>query len=362
MHNSATVRNKNFLKKTVCAFFLGLLVTSSAWAEDVGPTKVFQGDITKLTIEELMNIEVLRGNVLGTHTHLAGEWMIGYKQMFMKMDGNRDGTNRKSTSEVLTDFMVAPLDMTMQMHMLDVMYAPTDNLTLMAMLPYVRLSMDHVTRTGARFTTRSEGVGDFQMNAHYTLYGDARESGHRLLINAGLSFPTGSIDEKDDTPSGRNQKLPYPMQLGSGTFDLLPGLTYLGESENWAWMGQVMGTIRLGENDNHYTLGNRLGLNSWVSRKITDWLALSVRMDGDFWGNIDGADPDLIPSMVPTADPNRRGGKRVDLSFGINLYVPRGVFSGNRVAIEAGFPIFQSLDGPQLEKDFHLRIGWSWTF
>jgi hypothetical protein len=132
------------------------------------------------------------------------------------------------------------------------------------------------------------------------------------------------------------------MQLGSGTVDLLPGLTYLGDSEDWAWMVQALGTIRLGENSNHYTLGNRLGLNGWVARKITDWLSLSVRTDAGFWENIDGADPDLTPAMVPTADPDRRGGKRVDLSFGINLFVPKGVFSGNRV--------------------FHLRIGWNWTF
>ena len=169
MSNFVTMGNGDVLKKAVCAFLLGLLMTSSVWAARGGRTNAVQGDITELSIEELMNMEVLRINVLGTHTHLAGEWMIGYKYMFMKMDGNRDGTDRKSTGEVLADFMVAPLDMTMEMHMLDVMYAPTDDFTLMAMLPYLRLSMDHVTRTGARFTTRAEGFGDFQAKALYTL-------------------------------------------------------------------------------------------------------------------------------------------------------------------------------------------------
>ncbi len=40
--------------------------------------------------------------------------------------------------------------MDMEMHMLGVMYAPSDDVTLMAMVPFVRLDMDHRTRTGAR--------------------------------------------------------------------------------------------------------------------------------------------------------------------------------------------------------------------
>ena len=80
------------------------------------------------------------------------------------------------------------------------------------------------------------------------------------------------------------------------------------------------------------------------------------------WGNIDGADPELNPAVVPTADPNRRGGKRVDFVLGVNVYVPKGRFKGNRVAFEAGIPVYQSLDGPQLENDWRLTAVWNWTF
>ena len=65
--------------------------------------------------------------------------------------------------------MVAPTKMTMEMHMLGVMYAANDDLTFMGMLPYVRLSMDHITRMGVKFTTDSEGIGDVKLSALYRL-------------------------------------------------------------------------------------------------------------------------------------------------------------------------------------------------
>lgn len=61
---------------------------------------------------------------------------------------------------------------------------------------------------------------------------------HCLHFNAGLSLPTGSIDKQDATPMGPNSKLPYPVQLGSGTYDLLPGLTYNGQDRDLSWGAQ----------------------------------------------------------------------------------------------------------------------------
>lgn len=77
-----------------------------------------------------------------------------------------------------------------------------------------------------------------------------------------MSFPTGSIQEKDVTPMsmGQQVRLPYPMQLGSGTYDLLPGLTYIGRAARWQWGLHASGAVRLGENDHDYRLGHHLSL------------------------------------------------------------------------------------------------------
>ena len=98
------------------------------------------------------------------------------------------------------------------------------------------------------------------------------------------------------------------------------------------------------------------------TRKLTRWLSSSVQIAGHIWENIDGADPALNPAMIPTADPDRRGGERVDVLLGTDLYVPNGFFKGFRLAVEGGVPLYQSLDGPQLETDWLLRFGMAWTF
>lgn len=297
--------------------------------------------------------------VMGDHTHGKGEWMASYRYMHMAMDGNRSGTRQVSTASVLAAWPVAPMEMTMEMHMLGVMYAPSDKLTLTAMLPYSIISMDHITRTGVRFTTETSGVNDIQLGGLYEL---GRWDQHAAHLNIGFGLPTGSVDERDRTPAGASSLLPYPMQLGSGTIDLLPGATYLGQSEDWSWGGQLRGTVRLGENEENYTLGDRLGITTWLGRKLSSSVGISGRLNLDSWGNVDGAEVRVNPMMVPTADTNRRGGTRLDLLFGVNLYQPGGALKGHRIAVEGGLPIYQQLEGPQLETDWLMTIGWQFAW
>jgi len=292
--------------------------------------------------------------VMGDHTHGTGEVMLSYRYMYMDMDDNRDGTNTLSDADVLQQFPVTPTRMTMQMHMLGAMYAPSNDLTLMVMAPYIVKEMDHITRRGVRFSTNSEGFGDIKLGALYKVLNRNRQQVH---FNFGVGFPTGSIDKRDRTPAGPDQQLPYPMQIGGGTFSLSPGVTYLGQTDNWSWGAQAMGMLNLGRNSRDYRLGDGANLTVWGARRWNDWLSTSVRLDGRTWGNITGADSELNPNVIPTADPDRRGGTQLDVVFGINFFVPRGAEKGARAAVEFALPIHRSLDGPQLETDWRLIVG-----
>ncbi len=296
--------------------------------------------------------------VMGGHTHSKGTWMFSYRYMRMQMDGMRDGTDDLTDAEVLRDFRVTPVRMTMQMHMFGAMVAPSDDLTLMLMLPWVKKDMDHMTRMGTRFTTRSEGPGDIRLSSLYVL---KRWHQQQVHLNVGISLPTGDIDEKDDTPAMANAPLPYPMQTGSGSWDLLPGLTWIGQSNGWSWGGQLMGTVRLNDNDNDYRLGNRLELSAWASRKVNDIIGASLRFRGLAWGDVDGADPKLKPNVVPTADPNLQGGQRLDILAGLNVYTGSGAFRGHRLALEFGAPVYENLDGPQMSTRWMLTAGWQYV-
>jgi hypothetical protein len=323
-------------------------------------------DLTSLSLQELYNLDVVQINVLGAHTHPKGQAMFGYHYMFMNMEGIRKGDREITPADVFAEgFTVAHTRMQMQMHMMEAMYAPTDRLTLMAMLPYKVMSMQHAMPSGNHFTQHVDGVGDVEVLGSYTVLGDNREGGNRVMLNAGLSLPTGSIEVKDHRmgdPAMRRVKLEYPMQLGSGTYDLLPGLTYLGESHHWSWGAQTIATVRLGRNDNDYRLGNQYRLTTWAAYGITDWLAPYIRFDGRVWENVHGRDTDLNPRASAEANPRIQAGKRVDALFGLTVYAPKGVAKGTRVMVEGGFPVYEHLKGPQLGTDYILSAGVTYAF
>ncbi|MCH8866605.1 MAG: transporter [Proteobacteria bacterium] len=351
-------------RKRLVTVFVSLFLTAGSLLAN--PTAAAQpgasgNALAGLSIEELLDIAVYSREPLGLHhTHPQGEWMFGYSYMFMSMDGNRDGSSRRSPADVLNaGFAVSPTAMIMKMHMLELMYGLREDLTVMVMLPYLSISMDHINGADTRFKTAASGVSDLSVTALYNIYDKRRR---RVHLTAGLMLPTGSIKERGTTPLGPDQKLPYPMQLGSGTFDPVVGITYVATETIWSWGFHLSHTYRLGENSEDYTLGNRKRFDAWLVREWSGQLSSTLRLSGENWGNIDGADPELNPSMVPTADPARRGGKRLDLGIGINFYMPEGVLSGSRVVLELTYPIVESLDGPQLAKEYDLNVGLQWVF
>ncbi len=307
--------------------------------------------------------------VMGEHTHSRGEWMVSYRYMWMDMEGSLLGSSAISDLEVVSPagqgFIVTPTRMTMGMHMLGAMYAPSDTLTLMAMVPSVNLEMDHLTRAGGRFTTSSSGIGDLRLTALWKLFDS---EGTRFHLNLGVSAPTGSIDEADVTPASAPAaaQLPYPMQLGSGTWDAIVGGTWLGQSDRWSWGGQGIATVRTGENDRDYTLGDRFDATAWIARRAgTSW-SWSGRLALADWSDIDGADPRLAGAvasrLVPTVFPDLRGGSRLDFGVGLNFEAQSGVADGLRVALEYLVPVVQDLDGPQLETDVQWVLGVQYAF
>ena len=129
-------------------------------------------------------------------TGQAGQWMVGYQFMYEKLSGNLDGASNISEGGILERFSTSPTDMAMQMHMGMIMFAPTNRLTLMAMLPYVRMSMGELHRDGTRSTERSSGIGDLELRGTYSLYAP-KNLRHRILANFGVGLPTGSINRQD---------------------------------------------------------------------------------------------------------------------------------------------------------------------
>ncbi len=293
------------------------------------------------------------------HQHGADSWMFEYKFMRMTMEGLLDGTDSVSTSEAVAmagayGFMMAPTKMTMDMHMVMGMYGLTDKLSLMLMGNYLAKDMDMQARDGTLSSMDTSGIGDTQIGVMVAL-------SKQWVTSVNVSIPTGSIDKKTDMVMSAMMTLqdvqqPYAMQLGSGTYDLIPSVTYQTRNGHWSWGGQGAYTYRMDENDNDYSLGNRFDVTAWVKRQINGNVMLSGRMNWNKWGNVDGADPALNLMMSPTNDPDAQGGSRLDVLLGIN-----GMFAGGHMlGLELGVPVSQNLDGPQLETDMLVTFAYQY--
>ena len=300
-------------------------------------------------------------SIMGDHVHHKGEFMFSYRYMTMDMRHLRQGTDDATTAEGHENYLVAPLDMTMNMHMLGIMYAPTDKITLMVMANYLENSMNLQMRTGTIFQTSTSGLGDISVNALYSIFNKNRKSLHAQL---GINIPTGSIEEKNVIPvsMGNEVQLPYPMQLGSGSFGANLGLTYLGQSNKFSWGHQLMGMININDNDQNYKFGNRYKLNNWIAGKITDQLSVSIRLEGILVDEIDGESDLLNPMMVTTADTANSGGTYINYGFGLNYLITNGGLKGLRFATEIATPLYQDLNGIQLKQNYNLTFGLQYAF
>ena len=155
---------------------------------------------------------------------------------------------------------------------------------------------------------------------------------------------------------------PTRMQLGSGSFEVLPSVTLSGYYGNWSYGGQLRGIFPLHTNSQKYRHGNAATATAWGARQINDWFSLSGRLFLTHWGNIIGSNPELNPLMSPSHRPDSRGGQRLDIAISSNLIVPTGTFAGQRLAVEFQMPVYQNLTSTQLKTTWRLILGWRYAF
>ena len=318
------------------------------------------------------------------HSHGKGSWMIEFEFMRMDMDGLLRGTDSVSTRDISgalanpapppaalkrpdKPYLMSPTTMTMDMGMLMGMYGFTDKWTGMLMLNYIKNDMDMVMHmymeptpgtympmmdmTGSMDTS---GLGDTEVGTMYTI-------NKNWTAALSLSIPTGSIDEKVDmTMCGVNlagttvcrtnngmpgsMQAPYAMQLGTGTYDFIPAITYKAGAGSWSWGGQAEYRIHTGTNDNEYTWGDRFEIDAWGKYAINKTWGIGARLDYMNADSISGQDPNIMKMMAPTSDPANYGGSRADLSLGITAMT-----GGHTFGFMYGVPILQDVNGIQME-------------
>lgn len=316
----------------------------------------------------------------------TGNFMIGYRYMYSHQAGNmRHGSNVANNQAILlhgcngNDCYVKPTNMNMHMHMLDIMYAPTEWLNLMIMPQYIDMNMTMSPPNGAPLSPdgmgpigsaimhadhphTTGGIGDTGLYAMFKLIEDSNQHLHATL---GLSVPTGDTNIKlRDVMQQQLGFIHYDMQLGSGTWDFKPSITYTNEMNNWSSGVQLSGVKRLeSKNSMGYSLGDEIQSTAWFSRKIVNNLSASIRGVYTWQGAIDGEYSSHIPVKIGPMDyTNNYGGHFLDVGLGLTAVMHGGSFDGNKLSFEWLQPIKSNINGYQLERKGALAASWSMMF
>jgi len=314
------------------------------------------------------------GVMLG-HVHAKGEWMLSYRYMNMAMQGIQQGISAISANHVYVNYLTVPVEMRMHMHMFMGMYGVSNRLTLMAMLNYnsnlMHMQMfggganhahDHGASSAAEHHMNSMGIGDIKL---YGIYAIINQTKHKLMLNTGVSLPTGSITmqgDADGMASYIDKNLPYMMQLGSGTFDVLPGLTYLYHRRTSTFGAQCNANIHLGYNSVGYSLGNELSVSTWYAYRWLSFLSSSIRADFTATESIYGSDATLYYFNEPAANPNNYGGKRASFYIGSAWQPSSGKLQNWQLAAEFGMPVYQYVNGIQSPSKYFINANLNFTF
>ena len=314
--------------------------------------------------------------IMTDHIHGKGEWTITYSYMNMAMKGNCVGQNRIDDNSIFVNYMMAPNTMQMQMHMLMGMYGISDRLTVMTMFTFLSNDMNmnmspdassmnmpgmnSATPAGS-MNSKTSGISDTKL---YALYRVMEKNKQRIIVGLGISLPTGSVTQQGTNLLGTNQRLAYPMQLGTGTYDLLPNLTYIGQLEKFSWGGFAGANIKILSNSESYNWGNEYNVSGWIAYKWLSFASSSLRFEGIQADAISGYDKNVALLMYndPNSNASNYGGQRANIYLGLNFYIYKNALKGVRLLVEYGIPVYQNLNGPQMSLHNILQAGIQYTF
>lgn len=305
-----------------------------------------------------------------------GELMIGAGAMLMRQAGDlRHGRATVDEAELASQACLPaacasrPLRMRMQMQMLDLMLGLTDRLSLMLMPQYVTMQMDEVLVTGAPPSDthvhfgrhETGGLGDTQLHALFKLQDDAQQ---RWIVGLGLSAPTGSTSQSHRRSHQQDAGfMSYDMQLGSGTWDWLPSISYLAQRGPWSGGAQWRATLRPSSGGRQgYALGDAWQASAWLARGLGGGWSASMRASYSVEQAIKGQRSGPHPDASPADSPANHGGRFSELGLGLSVDDLPGFGARSMLGIEAVLPLRSQPRGYQLERGSSLVLSWRQHF
>ncbi|MDF1837676.1 MAG: transporter [Planctomycetota bacterium] len=298
------------------------------------------------------------GVPLAQHVN-TGQFALNLRASQNTFEGLRDSREDLSSADVFArGFAIAPTEGVDRLFEVEAMFGFDERLDLYFVVPYSTHNIDQDLTLGGTSDVESDGLGDIQIGGVFRSYDHGPT---RVSYMAGISLPTGKVNESGEYDGMASTKLPYPLQLGSGTFDLLPGVLIESQRGDMQWGARASGRIHLqSAHDEAWFRSNSGRVDLWVGTEVGEDVRGTLRAQADWWGDLHGADPDLVQLRNPLEDPLRQGGSRVTLFGGLGKDLDKN--GNNHLGIEVGFPVEEWLDGPALSQDWTAVIGWRLRF
>lgn len=312
--------------------------------------------------------------VMISHVHPKKEWMLSYRFSQMNMGAPIQNGTTISKTDVYNQYLMYTPSMQMNMHMLMGMVGITDRWTVMGMLHYMQNSMpmemmtnqDHSSHSHSHgndpssMVMHTSGLGDTKL---YAMYGLIKTDRHQLVFSNGISLPTGNYKVTGITSDMlyEGKRYPYMMQLGSGSWEYLPNITYVYQKSKWATSVQTSAIIRLNDNKLGYRLGNEWNSTAWVGYNWLEQLGSTLRIESSISEQIQGKDTQLYAYNELGANPANYGGTRLFAFIGSSYELDFSFLSGCRIAFEYGIPLYQQLHGLQNKSlnTWHASLNYS---
>lgn len=309
--------------------------------------------------------------LMNEHMHDGGEWMVGLRwQRFHSSGENRSGTGEIADPAIVAaGYTLRATEMDMDMVMLDLMFAPTDDLTLMVMPHYMWHSMTmlgidpagtggghHSLPFGETMSHSTEGFGDTLVSASYRL---ARSPGFGAHATLGVWAPTGLADLKDHD----GNFVHYGMQPGGGTWDIEPSLTVYGRSGAFGWGAQAAYRYKTEDhNESGFAFGDKGRVSGWASYAASASLGLTGRLEYEHEGIVQGHYNAGHNHAAPPDRQGNYGGDFVRAGLGLNWALPVGGAKQPQLGVEFAVPLYQDLNGIQLPESWRLSVALSRAF
>ena len=172
-----------------------------------------------------------------------------YQEQFR---GTRLGTEPFQFDDVLDFFSVAPLSLDKEIAEVEFRWGLTNWFTLAGSMPGARAEMFSAT-DALFFETTSGTIGDVKVRGLVDLLSMEQ---YRMSLTRGGTIPTGQTSRSGATPFTPSGTLPFAMLGGSGTYDILAGVTFLTQNDLASVGTQLNSVIRMFTNSRSYRLGD----------------------------------------------------------------------------------------------------------